>query len=96
MERRTVHVKRLSCTVLSAVFGLTISVYGGTAPERARTLEIHDGYGIAQPLTTLYVDTENPACDDRGPGTIQIPFCTIQAGYDAAADADEERVMQGT
>ena len=82
--------------MLSAVFGLTISVYGGTAPERARTLDIHDGYGIAQPLTTLYVDTENPACDDRGPGTMQMPFCTIQAGYDAAADGDEIRVMQGT
>ena len=76
--------------------GLTISVYAGTTPERAGRLEIHDGYRIAQPLTTLYVDIEDLACDDQGPGTMQIPFCTIQVGYDAAADGDELRVMPGT
>ena len=45
---------------------------------------------------TLYVDTDDMACDDLGTGTMQVPFCTIQAGYDFAADSDELRVMPGT
>jgi len=45
---------------------------------------------------TLYVDTDDVACDDQGTGTMQVPFCTIQAGYDLAAPDDELRVMPGT
>ena len=53
---------------------------------------------ISIPLhaATLYVDTANSSCDDQGPGTAQLPFCSIQAGYDTTADGDELRVMPGT
>ncbi|RMD66488.1 hypothetical protein D6817_04000, partial [Candidatus Pacearchaeota archaeon] len=34
--------------------------------------------------TEFYVDKDNPNCDDTGPGTQAQPFCTIQAGADAA------------
>ena len=96
MERRDSRVKNLSCIVLTLAVGLSISVYADMVPERLGTPEVHDGYRIARPLSILYVDTGNPACDDGGPGTMQLPFCTIQAGYDAAANGDEVRVMPGT
>jgi hypothetical protein len=45
---------------------------------------------------TVYVDGQSVSCDDMGPGSMQVPFCTIQAGYDFASNADELRVMPGT
>ena len=53
---------------------------------------------ISIPLhaATLYVDKANTSCNNQGTGTMQVPFCSIQAGYDAAADGDELRVMPGT
>jgi len=45
---------------------------------------------------TVYVDIGDGSCDDQGTGTTQVPFCSIQAGYDYTADGDELRVMPGT
>ena len=45
----------------------------------------------------LYVDVGSPSCsDDAGSGTMQIPYCSLQAAYDAAAHSDELRVLPGT
>ena len=47
---------------------------------------------IAQ--TTIYVDAANPRCP--GAGTKANPFCTVQAGIDAAPSAATVLVLPGT
>ena len=43
-----------------------------------------------------YVDKNNGGCNDLGPGTAPVPFCTIQRGYDQAAPGEQVRVLPGT
>ena len=43
-----------------------------------------------------YVDKNNSGCNDLGPGTAPVPFCTIQRGYDQAAAGEQVRVLPGT
>ena len=38
--------------------------------------------------TTYYVDISNQACSDSGSGTAAAPFCSIQAGVNAASAGD--------
>jgi parallel beta-helix repeat protein len=46
--------------------------------------------------TTLYVDQNNPACSDTGPGSWDVPFCTIQAGASHAVAGATVQVAAGT
>ena len=43
-----------------------------------------------------YVDKNNPGCNDLGPGTAPVPYCTIQRGYNQAANGEQVRVLPGT
>ncbi|WP_441250163.1 PKD domain-containing protein [Kitasatospora sp. McL0602] len=49
---------------------------------------------VAATASTLYVDSGSHACSDTGPGTEAQPFCTIQAGADAAKPG--QTVLVGT
>ena len=42
-----------------------------------------------------YVDKGNAGCNDLGPGTAPVPYCTIQRGYDQAANGEQVRVLPG-
>jgi parallel beta-helix repeat protein len=46
--------------------------------------------------TTLYVDQNNPVCSDTGPGSSDVPFCTIQAGASHAVAGTTVQVATGT
>ena len=43
--------------------------------------------GTAQAAGTYYVDGDNPACSNSGPGTLATPYCTIGAAVAARAGA---------
>ena len=43
-----------------------------------------------------YVDKNNAGCSDLGPGTPPVPYCTIQRGYNQAANGEQVRVLPGT
>ncbi len=45
---------------------------------------------------TIHVDVDNLSCSDSGPGTVEVPFCSIQKGIDAASVNDEVLVYGGT
>jgi parallel beta-helix repeat protein len=47
-------------------------------------------------VTTLYVDRSNPACSDKGSGTQAAPYCTINAGAQAAVAGQTVLVNTGT
>ena len=46
--------------------------------------------------STLYVDGSSATCSDSGAGTSDTPFCTIQAGADAAVAGDTVDIAAGT
>jgi parallel beta-helix repeat protein len=46
--------------------------------------------------TTLYVDQNNPVCSNTGPGSWDVPFCTIQAGASHAVAGTTVLVAAGT
>ena len=50
--------------------------------------------GPADAQTTRYADIDN--CSGPGSGTEADPFCKIQDGIDAAADADTVLIADGT
>ncbi|WP_441250161.1 PKD domain-containing protein [Kitasatospora sp. McL0602] len=51
---------------------------------------------VADSAATLYVDGKGNGCSDSGPGSQAQPFCTIQAGADAAQPGQTVLVTLGT
>ncbi|MBW2277691.1 MAG: hypothetical protein JRF63_09385, partial [Deltaproteobacteria bacterium] len=96
MTARTIRRNTSLCAALTVVAFSILQVAAVTVPGRAPSLAEDSTPVISLPTRVLYVDTGNSACDDSGPGTLQVPYCTIQAGYDAAVNGDELRVMPGT
>ncbi|MBN2560467.1 MAG: right-handed parallel beta-helix repeat-containing protein [Phycisphaerae bacterium] len=64
-------------------------VFLGVAFATTAVLAVSSGHA----QTTWYVDDDN--CPGPGSGTPSDPFCTIQAGIDAASDGDEVVVLDG-
>ncbi|WP_441248782.1 PKD domain-containing protein [Kitasatospora sp. McL0602] len=50
---------------------------------------------VAAEATTLYVDDSVTGCSDSSPGSQAQPFCTIQAGVDAAQPGQTVQVAYG-
>lgn len=48
--------------------------------------DVETGACLDVPDLLVYVDGDNGSCDDGGPGTMAIPFCTIQAAIDAVGN----------
>jgi PKD domain len=69
---------------LAAPAALLVSV-GLATPAVAATAADSSG-------TVIYVDSGLADCSDSGTGTASTPFCTIQAGVDAAAAGDTVEV----
>ncbi len=65
--------------------------HGKTQGARRRRLFIED-LEARRVLATLYVDINDPGCDNTG----GAPFCDIQAAIDAASDGDKIKVSRGT
>jgi Right handed beta helix region len=83
MNKRT-----LRCTV-----ALALSVGAMVATTTVASAAASDGRGVrsadsGSADTTYYVDKASPNCSDTGPGTLAAPFCSIQAGADAAQAGD--------
>lgn len=49
----------------------------------------------AAPMGTVYVDNTK-TCSDSGPGTRQLPFCTVQHGVNAVSSGGTVNVGKGT
>jgi parallel beta-helix repeat protein len=52
--------------------------------------------GPATAATTRYVDRGNPSCNNSGPGTSAIPYCTIQRAANVVVAGDTVIVRSGT
>lgn len=50
----------------------------------------------APPVTAVYVDNTNPACNDSGPGSVETPFCTINKGTSRLLPGQTAYVGNGT
>ncbi|MBI4430393.1 MAG: right-handed parallel beta-helix repeat-containing protein, partial [Candidatus Omnitrophica bacterium] len=50
---------------------------------------------VAGAAGTWYVDKDHPNCSDGGPGTIAAPFCTVQAGANAALTPGDTVLIYG-
>ncbi|MBR7825045.1 right-handed parallel beta-helix repeat-containing protein [Actinospica sp. MGRD01-02] len=81
MRRRT--LRYIVALVLSA----------GTAVATTAAASASDSHGVGSASSgtapvTYYVDKASQDCSNTGPGTLARPFCTIQAGADAAHAGD--------
>ena len=38
-----------------------------------------------EPQRTLFVSVDDPACDDTGPGSADVPFCKVQPAINATS-----------
>ncbi|MBD0671793.1 PKD domain-containing protein [Streptomyces sp. CBMA156] len=50
----------------------------------------------AEPTAVLYVKDHGATCDDNGPGTRAVPFCTIQAAADRVLPGQTVEVAQNS
>ena len=87
MVRPTVQLRVPLVRTTSANRGVIVA-------KRSNIQTMHGGAGHLAAANTWYVDTE--ACIAPGTGSAQDPFCTIQAGINAAEDGDVVLVADGT
>ncbi|OGO73609.1 MAG: hypothetical protein A3K45_01950 [Chloroflexi bacterium RIFOXYC12_FULL_59_14] len=75
---------------LAALMLLVVTTGSSAASQRIAQAS------AASEIIEIFVDVNDPACDDANPGTPELPLCSIQAAADRTTPGTHVHVREGT